>query len=102
MSFAAATIGDVYIPECTVPVNGTGSPTVLTGNLPQSCIGDITIPYEHKVPCPKCCQTHVAPVLTGSPNILVNGRATETIIDVALGVTGVIKVCSGYPRVLLS
>lgn len=102
MGFAAAAVGDVYIPECTVPVNGTGSPTVLTGGRAQTCIGDVTIPYEHKVPCPKCCQTHVAPVLAGSPTVMVNGRATETIIDVALGVTGTIKVCSGNPTVLLS
>ena len=102
MSFAASTIGDVYISECTVPINGTGSPGVLTGSLAQSRIGDRTLPYEHKVPCPKCCQTHVAPIISGSPTVLVNGLAAETIIDVALGVTGTIKCSSGFPSVLFT
>jgi len=102
MAFAAAAVGDVYVSECSVPVNGSGSPTVLTGSRAQTSIGDVTIPYEDKVPCPECCRTHVAPVLTGSPNVLVNGRATETIIDIALGADNVIKVCSGNPTVLLS
>ena len=44
MAFAAAPIGSLYINRCTVPVQGTGSPTVYTNALAQSTIGDITIP----------------------------------------------------------
>tara|TARA_Y100000385_G_scaffold260553_1_gene290507 strand:- start:345 stop:653 length:309 start_codon:yes stop_codon:yes gene_type:complete len=102
MPFAASTIGDVYVPECSVPINGTGSPNVLTGSRAQTTIGDITAPYEHKVPCPKCCKTWKAPVITGSPTVFVNGLASQTIVDVALAPTGVIKVVSGNPTVLLS
>ena len=102
MAFAASPIGSLYINRCTVPVQGTGSPTVMTNNLAQSTIGDITIPYEDKVPCPECCRTHVAPVLSGSPVVFVNGLATTAIVDVALGTSGLIKLCSGTPTVLIA
>ena len=95
MALAAGRIGDTYLKRCSTPVQGTGSPNVFVNGRAKSRLGDRTLPYEEKVPCPKCCQTHVATVITGSSSVFVNGRSAETIRDRALGITGLLMMNSG-------
>ena len=81
MALAASTIGHVYLNRCNTPVQATGSPTVFVNKLAKSKLGDVTAPYLEIVPCPKCCKTHVAPVITGSPKVFVNKIAGEKLAD---------------------
>lgn len=95
MSLAAGRIGDKYLKRCSTPVQGTGSPNVFINNRAAARLGDKTLPYEEKVPCPKCCQTHKATVITGSSRVFINGRSAETIKDLALGITGTFPLVQG-------
>lgn len=101
MSLAAGRIGDEYLKRCNTPVQGTGSPNVFTNQLAASTIGKQTIPYQEIVPCPKCCQTYVAPVITGSKKVFINGLAAERLSDLALGITGKFPLVKGSPNVFM-
>ena len=94
-------IGDVYINRCSTPVQGTGAPTVFMEQLAASRIGDKTLPYQEIVPCPKCCKTFIATVLTGSPKVFSQGLAQQAIGDQALGITGTFPLLSGAPTVFM-
>ena len=94
-------IGDVYINRCSTPVQGTGAPTVFMEQLAASRIGDKTLPYQEIVPCPKCCKTHTATVLSGSPKVFATGSAVEAIGDMALGITGSFSLLKGAPTVFV-
>lgn len=98
---AAGRIGDVYINRCSTPVQGTGAPTVFMEQLASSRIGDKTIPYQEIVPCPKCCKTFTATVLSGSPKVFAQGLAVEAIGDLALGITGSFPLLKGAPTVFV-
>ena len=98
---AATTIGHVYLNRCNTPVQATGSPNVFVNKIAKSKLGDITAPYLETVPCPKCCTTHVAPVITGSPKVFVNKIAGEALGDLALGITGVFPTIVGSPNVFI-
>lgn len=98
---AATTIGHVYLNRCNTPVQATGSPNVFVNKIAKSKLGDITAPYLEIVPCPKCCKTHVAPVITGSPKVFVNKIAGEALGDLALGITGVFPTIVGSPNVFI-
>ena len=95
MTKALGRVGDQYLNRCNTPVQGTGSPSVFINSRASSRVGDRTVPYQEKVPCPKCCTTHVAPVITGSSKIFVNGIASELIGDRALGITGTFPLIKG-------
>lgn len=88
-------IGDQYLNRCNTPVQGTGSKNVFVNSRASSRIGDKTVPYQENVPCPKCCQTHVAPVITGSKRVFANGLSVELIGDRALGITGTFPLIRG-------
>lgn len=98
---ATGRIGDVYINRCSTPIQGTGAPTVFMEQLASSRIGDRTIPYEEIVPCPKCCKTFTATVLSGSPKVFAQGLAVEAIGDLALGITGSFSLLKGAPTVFV-
>ena len=98
---AIGRIGDPYLKRCNVPIQGTGSPTVYGEKLAISRIGDQTLPYQEIVPCPKCCKTHVAPVIVGSPKVFVNSIAAERIGDLALGITGSFPLLKGATTVYI-
>jgi uncharacterized Zn-binding protein involved in type VI secretion len=98
---AAGTIGKVYINRCSTPVQGMGAPTVFSEQMANSTIGDKTLPYQEIVPCPKCCKTHTASVLIGSPKVFVQGQASLRIGDLALGITGTFPLLSGAPTVFM-
>lgn len=99
---AASTIGHVYLNRCNTPVQATGSPNVFVNKLAKSKLGDVTAPYLEIVPCPKCCKTHVAPVITGAPRNFTNKIASERLGDLALGITGVFPIIVGSPNVFMS
>ena len=99
---AASTISHAYMNRCNTPVEATGSPNVFVNQLAKSKIGDQTAPYLEIVPCPKCCKTHVAPVITGSPKVFVNMIASERLTDKALGITGTFPIIVGSPNVFTS
>lgn len=101
MALAASTISHVYLNRCNTPVQATGSPTVFVNKLAKSRIGDQTAPYLEIVPCPKCCKTHVAPVITGSAKVFVNKIAGEKLSDLALGITGTFPIIVGSPNVFM-
>jgi uncharacterized Zn-binding protein involved in type VI secretion len=96
---AAGRIGDVYINRCTTPIQGTGAPTVFMEQLAASRIGDRTIPYQEIVPCPKCCKTFKATVLSGSKKVFSQGLAQEAIADKALGISGSFPLLKGAKTV---
>lgn len=98
---AASTIGHVYLNRCNTPVQATGSPNVFVNKLAKSKLGDVTAPYLEIVPCPKCCKTHVAPVITGAPKNFTNKIASERLGDLALGITGVFPIIVGSPNVFI-
>ena len=99
---AAGRIGDQYLKRCNTPTQGTGSPTVFNSQLAISRIGDQTIPYQEIVPCPKCCKTHVAPVISGSPKVFADQLAVEKIGDLAKGITGDFPLIKGSETVFLA
>lgn len=101
MSLASGRISDQYLNRCNTPLQGTGSPNVFCGQLAASTIGKQTIPYQEIVPCPTCCKTHVAPVITGSSKVFVNGIAVERISDLALGITGKFPLITGSSNVFV-
>lgn len=98
---AASTIGHVYLNRCNTPVQATGSPNVFINSRAASRIGDVTAPYLEIVPCPKCCTTHVAPVITSSPKIFTNVLGAERLSDLALGITGTFPIIVGSPNVFM-
>jgi uncharacterized Zn-binding protein involved in type VI secretion len=95
MGLAAGRIGDNYLKRCSTPNQGTGSRNVFINGRAAARLGDKTLPYQEKVPCPKCCQTHVATVITGSSSVFMNGRSAEAIRDLALGITGTFPLIQG-------
>lgn len=99
MALALGRISDQYLNRCNTPIQGTGSPNVFIGQLSASTVGKRTIPYQETVPCPKCCQTHVAPVITGSSKLFINGIAAERLSDKALGITGTFPLIKGAVNV---
>ena len=99
---AAGRIGDQYLKRCNTPTQGTGSPNVFVEKRAVSTVGKQTVPYEEKVPCPKCCKTHVAPVITGSSKVFVNGIAMGRISSLALGITGTFPETTGSSSVFVS
>ena len=99
---AAGGIGDPYLNRCNTPVQGTGSPNVFNEQVASSRIGDVTIPYQEIVPCPKCCKTHTAPVIVGSPKVFVNQIAAQRIGDLALGITGKFPLIKGAITVYMA
>ena len=98
---ATGRIGDVYIKRCSIPMQGSGAPTVFMEQLAASRIGDVTLPYQEIVPCPKCCKTHAAVVLSGSPKVFSLGMAQQAIGDQALGLTGSFPLLKGAPTVFV-
>jgi hypothetical protein len=102
MGIAVGRIGSAYQLRCSVPLQGEGSPTDFTEILAMARLGDDTIPYQEIVPCPKCCQTYVASLITGSPTVFVNGIAASGIGDLALGITGAFPMVEGSPTVFVA
>lgn len=99
---ATGRIGDQYLKRCNVPLQGTGSPNVFANMIAVRTVGKQTIPYQEIVPCPKCCQTHVAPVITGSPKVFVNGISIGRLSSLALGITGSFPETVGSPNVFVT
>lgn len=99
---ASGRIGDEYLKRCNTPVQGTGSPNVFVNSLSKSKLGDRTIPYQETVPCPKCCTTHVAPVITGSKKVFTNSISSELLGDRALGITGTFPLVKGSSSVFMA
>jgi uncharacterized Zn-binding protein involved in type VI secretion len=95
MASSLGRIGDQYLKRCNTPVQGTGSPNVFINGRSNSRIGDKTVPYQEIVPCPKCCKTHVATVITGSSKVFTNGISAELIGKLALGITGTFPLVKG-------
>jgi hypothetical protein len=98
---ATGRIGDQYLKRCNVPTQGTGSPNVFANQRAVSTIGKQTVPYQEKVPCPTCCKTHVAPVITGSPKVFVNQIAIGRLSSLALGITGSFPETTGSRNVFV-
>ena len=96
---SASQISNAYLNRCNTPVQATGSPNVFVNKLAKSRIGDQTAPYLEIVPCPKCCKTHVAPVITGSAKVFTNKISAEGLSDLALGITGTFPIIVGSPNV---
>ena len=96
---SASQISNAYLNRCNTPVQATGSPNVFVNKLAKSRIGDVTAPYLEIVPCPKCCKTHVAPVITGSAKVFANKISAEGLSDLALGITGTFPIIVGSPNV---
>jgi len=96
---SASQISNAYLNRCNTPVQATGAPNVFVNKLAKSRIGDQTAPYLEIVPCPKCCKTHVAPVITGSPKVFANKISAEGLSDLALGITGTFPIIVGSPNV---
>jgi hypothetical protein len=101
MALAASRIGDQFQKRCNVPTLGTGSPNVFVNQLANGTLGKRTIPYQEKVPCPKCCKTYVAPFITGSSKVFVNQISSSTLKDLALGITGTFPLVKGSPNVFI-
>lgn len=99
---ASGRIGDEYLKRCNTPIQGTGSPNVFINALSKSKLGDRTIPYQEIVPCPKCCTTHVAPVITGSSKVFTNGISSEVLGSLALGITGSFPLVKGSSSVFMN
>ena len=99
---SAGTIGKVYINRCNTPIQGEGAPTVFSMQMANATIGDKTIPYQEIVPCPKCCKTHIARVIVGSPKVFVQGKAALRIGDLALGIPGSFPLLHGAKTVYLA
>lgn len=99
---ATGRIGDIYAKRCNVPTQGTASPNVFNNALAISRLGDKTIPYQEIVPCPKCCKTHTAPVISGSPKVFVNQIAAERLGDLALGITGKFPLQKGSSNLFMA
>ena len=100
--FILTYISNAYLNRCNTPVQATGSPNVFVNKLAKSRIADQTAPYLEIVPCPKCCTTHVAPVITGSPKCFTNVIASERLGDLALGITGKFPIIVGSPNVFMA
>lgn len=99
---ATGRIGDQWQNRCSTPLTGTGSPNVFANKLAITSIGKQTIPYQERVPCPTCCTTHVAPILTGSKKVFVNRIAAGEIGSTALGITGTFPLQKGSPSVFVA
>lgn len=99
---SAGRIGDKWQKRCNTPIQGTGSPTAFAQGQALGRLGDKTIPYEEIVPCPKCCQTYTAPVITGSSKVFVNGLSALRVSDLALGLSGNFPLFQGSPKVFMS
>lgn len=101
MGLAASRIGDKFQIRCNVPTLGTGSPNVFVNQLANGTLGKQTIPYLERVPCPKCCVTHVAPFITGSTKVFVNQIASSRLGHLDLGLTGNFPLVQGSPNVFI-
>lgn len=99
---ATGRIADQFQNRCNTPLVGTGSPTVFANQLAITTIGKQTIPYLERVPCPTCCTTHVAPILTGSSKVFVNQIAAGQLGSTALGITGTFPLQNGSPSVFVA
>jgi len=67
---AATRIGDLELVHCTQPARAQGYFNCIISGSPASRVGDLNIPHLRPgSPCP----THVFPMLTGAPNIIVGG-----------------------------
>jgi hypothetical protein len=99
---AAGRVGDDYLKRCNTPTQGTGSPNVFVNSLSKSKLADRTVPYQEIVPCPKCCTTHIAPVITGSSKVFVNSLSSEVLSNIALGITGTFPLIKGSPNVFMT
>ena len=102
MGLAASRISDQFQKRCNVPALGTGSPNVFVNQLAHGTITKRTIPYQEKVPCPKCCKTFVAQFISGSPKVFVNGIASSNLSLLALGITGTFPLVKGSPSVFIT
>lgn len=98
MALAAGKIGDQFQNRCNVPTLGTGSPNVFVNLRANGNLGKRTIPFLERVPCPKCCTTYVAPVITGSPSVFINGIGALRLTNLALGITGTFSLIKGSPN----
>ena len=99
---AAGRITDQFQARCNVPLVGTGSPTVFINQLAASAILDQTIPFQERVPCPTCCTTYVAPIMSGSPKVFINQISAARITSIALGITGTFPLQKGSPKVFIT
>jgi uncharacterized Zn-binding protein involved in type VI secretion len=101
MALAASRIGDQFEQRCSVPTLGTGSPNVFVNQLANGTLGKRTLPYQERVPCPKCCKTFTSSIITGSSKVFVNGMSSSTLKDLALGITGAFPLIKGSPNVFM-
>ncbi len=92
---AATRIGDADIPHCSGMVRAEGSPNVFINGIPNSRQGDVNTP--HLLPGDPC-PVHAAPIATGSPTVIINGRGAGRVGD---GISGCTSVAEGSPNVFI-
>ena len=90
----ATRIGDKDVPHCSGMVRAEGSENVFVNGIPWSLQGHINTP--HLIPSGDDCDTHTAPIATGSSTVIVNGVGSGRVGDSIAGCT---QVAEGSPNV---
>ena len=90
---AATRIGDADVSHCSGMVRAEGSPNVFVNNIPWSRQGDHNTVHLFTE---ALCTPHTAPITTGSPTVIVNGRGGGRIGD---AITSCTLVAEGSPNV---
>ena len=91
---AATREGDADVPHCSGMVRDEHSPDVLINNIGNSRQGDHNT--GHLKFSGSKCPNHTAPITTGCPTVIVNGRGGGRIGD---AITDCTQVAEGSPNV---
>ena len=93
MPLACRRFKDVDLPCCDIPIRAQGAEKVIIGGCPWSCFGNLNHPHKWRLTKP--CTIHVAPIIVGSPKVIVQGRPAGRVTSYVLMCTA---VATGYPK----
>jgi uncharacterized Zn-binding protein involved in type VI secretion len=99
MSKPAARVGDATVHGGVI--TGPGCPTVLIGNMPAACLGDMhTCPMQ--TPAAPSPIPHVGgPIVMGSATVLIGGKPAARMGDQATCTGPPDSIAAGCPTVLI-
>lgn len=84
---AAARKGDAGVPHCSPYVIASASADVVINGRGAARTSDVSTP--HLRPGGRFCPGHVAPIVTGSSSVFINGRPAATVGSKLAGCTSV-------------
>lgn len=91
---AVTRVGDADVFHCSAMTRQGGSPNVFVNGRPVSRQGDLNTP--HKRQSGSGCNTHSAPITTGSSTVFINGKGCGRVGD---SITKCTKVAAGSSNV---